>query len=110
MFWLQPSIFDWRLLQFKSEIQSAFRFFIPNSKRTYKERRSQVSNATKLYNGINDIAKFLGKGRRREHQLKRIRRIYFLALTMQMLQFDVKNQPLQPPKDLESYNSGICYA
>ncbi|KAJ9634939.1 hypothetical protein H2199_008803 [Coniosporium tulheliwenetii] len=98
------------LARFKSEIQSAFRFFIPDSKRTYKERRSQVSNATKLYNGINDIAKFLGKGRRREHQLERIRRICFLALTMQMLQFDVKNQPLQPPKDLESYNSGICYA
>lgn len=110
MFWLQPSMFDWSSLQFKSEIQSEFRFFIPDSKRTYKERRSQVSNATKLYNSINDIAKFLGKGRRQEHQLERIRRICFLALTMQMLQFDVKNQPLQPPKDLESYNSGICYA
>lgn len=110
MFWLQFSMFDWKTLQFKSEIQSEFRFFIPDSKNTYKERRSEVNNITNLYNGINNIVKFLGRGRRREHQLERIRRICFLALTMQVLQFDVKNQPMQPPKDLESYNNGICYS
>ena len=110
MFWLQPSMFDWKLLQFDEQIQRQFRFFIPDSQRTYKERRSQVSNVTKLYNAINDIAKSLSNNRRQDHQLERIRRIYFLSLTMQMLQFDLKNQPSQPPKDLQSYNNGICYA
>ncbi len=110
MLWLQSSMFDWKTLQFTSEIQSEFRFFIPDSKHTYRERRQEVSNVTKLYNGVNDIAKFLGKGRRREHQLERIRRICYLALTIQILQFDVKNQPVQAPNDLQSYNYGICYS
>jgi len=66
-------MFDWTLLQLRGSIQSEFRFSIPDSECACKERHSQVSNATKLYNGMNDIAKFVGKGKRREHQLQRIR-------------------------------------
>jgi hypothetical protein len=88
-------------LQFKESIQGQFRFCIPDSQRTYKERRSAVNNATKLYNGINDIAQSLNKNDSlNKHKLERIRRICFLALTIEVLHYDVKNQPLQPLKDL----------
>ena len=41
-------------------------------------------------------------------QTRRIRRICFLALTMEVLRYDQSNQPSLPPKDLQSYNYGIC--
>lgn len=111
MFWLRESTFDWNPLQFKESIQDQFRFYIPDSQRTYKERRSAVNNATKLYNGINDIAQLLteddGLG---DHRLERIRRICYLALTIEVLHYDVKNQPSPPPKDLQSYNLRICHS
>ena len=55
MFQLRESTFDQNPLQFKESIQNQIRFYILDSQRTYKERRSAVNNATKLYNRINNI-------------------------------------------------------
>ena len=44
-----------------------------------------------------------------EHQFERLRWICFLALTVQVLKFDVKNNAMQAPKTLEAYNYGICH-
>jgi len=110
MFWLKHSMFDWERLQFQVLIEGQIRFFIPDSQRTYRERRQQVNNATKLFHGISDIARsFKVDGSTDDdHKLNRIRRICFLALTMEVLRYGRNNQPLQPPKDLASYNYGIC--
>jgi hypothetical protein len=110
MVWLKAAMFDWEQLQFQESIQRQIRFFIPDSQRTYKERRSQVSNITRLYNGISDIANSLQKDSSAEddHKLDRIRRICFLALTMEVLRYDQSNQSSPPPKDLQSYNYGVC--
>ena len=111
MSWLKSSMFDWEQVQFRESIQSQIRFFIPDSQRTYKERRMQVSNATRLYNGINEIAKSLQEGgllAENNHKLDRIRRICFLALTLEVLNYDVGHQRAPAPKDLQSYNYGIC--
>lgn len=92
MFWPKSSMFDWEQIQFCESIQSQIRFFIPDSQRTYKERRKQVSNATRLYNGIDEISKSLqedGLPAENNHNLERIRRICFLALTLEVLHYDV---------------------
>ena len=54
MVWLKSLMFDWERLQFHESIQSHIRFFIPDSQLTYKQRRSQVSNITRLYNGVSE--------------------------------------------------------
>jgi hypothetical protein len=111
MFWLQECTFDWQPLHFKESVQGQFRFCIPDSQRIYKERRGAVNNATKLYNGINDIARSLKEGvGSHKHKLERIRRVCFLALIIEVLHYNVKNQPSQPPKDLQSYNYRVCDA
>ena len=110
LFWLDASMFNWEQLEFHVLIQRQIRFFIPDSQRTYKERRSQVSNITRLYNGISDIAKSLQKDSSAEddHKLDQIRRICFLALTIEVLRYDQSNQSSLLPKDLQSYNYGLC--
>ncbi|KAH7399703.1 hypothetical protein BKA64DRAFT_463458 [Cadophora sp. MPI-SDFR-AT-0126] len=111
MSWLKSSMFDWKQMQFSESIQNQIRFFIPDSQRTYKERRRQVSNATQLYNGIDKIAKSLQKDEMpaaTNHKLDWIRRIRFLALTLEVLNYDVSHQRAPAPKDLQSYNYGIC--
>ncbi|KAH8658902.1 hypothetical protein BGZ61DRAFT_540415 [Ilyonectria robusta] len=112
MTWLRHSMFDWEQLQFHKSIKSQIRFFIPDSQRTYKQRQQQVKAITRLYNRISNIAKSLQKdgSASDNHNLNRIRRIYFLALTMEMLNYGKNKQPSPPPKDLESYNYGICKA
>jgi hypothetical protein len=110
LFWLNASMFNWEQLEFHASIERQIRFFIPDSQRAYKERRGQVSNITRLYNGISDIAKSLQKNGSAgdDHKLNRIRRICFLALTMEILRYDQSNQSSPPPKDLQSYNYGVC--
>jgi len=109
--WLKSSMFDWEQMQFCESIQNQIRFFIPDSQRTYTERRKQVSNITRLYTGIDEIAKSLqnnGLPAENDHKLDRIRRICFLALTLEVLNYDVGHQQGPAPKDLQSYNYGIC--
>ncbi|KAJ4130630.1 hypothetical protein NW754_009683 [Fusarium falciforme] len=112
MVWLKHSMFDWEQLRFHESIESQIRFFIPDSQRTYKQRQLQVSAITRLYNGINNIVKSLQRDGSAgdDHKLDRIRRICFLALTMEMLSYGKSSQSSPPPKDLESYNFGICKA
>lgn len=110
MYWLPSSMIDWQTLLFHHTIQAELRFFLSHAKKTYTERRSQVSNAHQLYRGIDQIARVLGPGVYCEHQLERMRRICFLALTVQILQFDVKNQATRAPTNLSAYNYGICYS
>jgi hypothetical protein len=52
-----------------------------------------VSNTTRLYNAINEIAKSLQDGllAKNHYQLDRIRRICFLALTLEVLNYDVSH-------------------
>ncbi|KAH7112065.1 hypothetical protein EDB81DRAFT_829100 [Dactylonectria macrodidyma] len=112
MVWLKRSMFDWEQLRFHESVESQIRFFIPDSQRTYKQRQRQVSAITKLYHGISNIAKSLKRDGSAgdDHKLNRIRRICFLALTMEMLKYGKSHQSSPPPKDLESYNYGICKA
>ncbi|KJZ69025.1 hypothetical protein HIM_11584 [Hirsutella minnesotensis 3608] len=93
MVWLKHRMFDWDQLRFHKSIESQIRFFIPDSQRTYKKRQQQKDGSA----GDN-------------HKLDRIRRICYLALTMEMLSHGKSSQSSPPPKDLESYNYGICKA
>lgn len=69
-----------------------------------------MSNVTKLYNVISDIAKSLVKdgSADNDHNLNRIRRVCFLALTMEVLHYGQSDQLRPQPKDLQSYNYGVC--
>jgi hypothetical protein len=108
MLWLLPSLIDWSSLLFHHSIQDELRFFNPTAKQIYK-RTNQVGMADHMYRGVDQIARFFGSRAQRQHQLERLRRICFLALAVQVLEFDVKNQAMDAPKDLEAYNYGICY-
>jgi hypothetical protein len=62
-----------------------------------------VSNTTRLYNGIDKIAKSLQKDSllaENNHRLDRIRRICFFALIVEVLNYDVGYQQGLAPKDL----------
>jgi len=102
MAWLKASMFDWAKLQFRASIQDQICFFIPDSQYTYRERRSQVNNVTRLHHGVTEISKTLKKDGsiHDEHRLDRIRRICFLALTMEVLKYNRTKQTSAPPRDL----------
>jgi hypothetical protein len=108
MFWLSSSVLDWDTLLFAPEIQPALRFFLPDSQNTYKGRQKQVATIHSLYEKIDRITMLLGPGPRCQHQLERLRRICFLALTMQVLKYNVRDQVSAAPKELQAYNYGIC--
>ncbi|KJZ68270.1 hypothetical protein HIM_12341 [Hirsutella minnesotensis 3608] len=112
MVWLKHSMFDWDHLRFHKSIESQTRFFIPDSQGTYKRRQRQVSAATKLFHGVSNIVASLRKDGSAgdNHKLNRLRRICYLALTMEMLNHGKSCQSSPPPKDLESCNYGICKA
>jgi hypothetical protein len=70
-----------------------------------------VSNTIRLYNGINEIAKSLQKDSllaKNNYRLDRIRRICFLALIVEVLNYNIGHQQGLAPKDLQSYNYSIC--
>lgn len=110
MWWLLPSQLDWKTLLFPSNLREEIRFFAPYAKKAYAERQSRVHTLDQLYQQIDRISRFLGSNGPSDRLLERLRRICFLALTIQVLQFDVKSQTEEAPKDLVAYNFGVCYS
>ena len=109
MYWLRPEQFNWQKLLFQQALKAELRFFAPYSKTSYKERSRQVFTINQLYQAVNQISKFLGSGAQCERHLKRLRRVCYLALTIQILQFNTKHRRVEAPDDLAAYNYGVCY-
>jgi hypothetical protein len=105
MIWLKHSIFDQEPLQFHETIEKQIRFFIPDSRQTYKKRLGDVSAVINLYDGIREIAKSpQGDGLAGDnHNLNRIRRICFSALTIEMLSHGKNKQPSLSLEGLEGF-------
>lgn len=83
---------------------------MPDSQQTYKGRRSQVATIHLLYKQVDKITQPLGPRTPYKHALERLRRICFLALSMQVLKYNRKAFKGEAPKDLEAYNYGVCYS
>lgn len=107
MFWLLASLLNWNGLLLSPATQSTLRFFLPDSQQTYRERRTQVATIHLLYEQIDRISQPLGPRTPYKHAPEQLRRICFLALSMQVLKYNRKAFKRESPKALEAYNYGV---